>query len=80
MKCIKISGGGKVRYLPQKNPIVKKGWAKIKVISSGLCGSDITRIVSDKKSRLSITDKIWGHEFSGMVSDIEKNSSFKKGE
>ena len=80
MKCIIISEKGKAFYVNKKELVAKKGWAKIKVMFSGLCGSDITKIFADKKSRLALKNEIWGHEFSGVVVDIEKNKYFKNGD
>lgn len=45
-----------------------------------MCGSDITKIISDKEARLSINKNIWGHEFSGVIDEIEPNRNFKKGD
>ncbi len=80
MKYIKIQNNGKPKYLDKKEPSLRKGWAKIKVASCGLCGSDITKIISDKEARLFINKNIWGHEFSGVIDGIETNRNFKKGE
>ena len=80
MKGILISNDGKANYVDKPEPKIKRGWAKIKIMSSGLCGSDITKIFSDRKSRLAFNKNIWGHEFSGIVEGIEKNSIFNNGD
>ncbi len=80
MKCIKISDLGKVKYIEEKELKVKSGWAKIRVKCCGLCGSDITKILSDKMARISINKQIWGHEFSGIVDEIKNSNNFKKGD
>lgn len=80
MKCIIISNDGKPKYIDKKDPEIKKGWARIKVIYAGLCGSDLTKIFSDKKARISINKNIWGHEFSGIVDKIQGNSYLKQGD
>jgi len=80
MKYIKIQNNGKPKYLDKKDSQLKKGWAKIKVMCCGLCGSDLTKIFFDREARLSINKHVWGHEFSGMVEKIESNCDFKAGD
>lgn len=80
MKAIILLKNGKVIYKSENNPKIKKGWAVIKVKSCGLCGSDIQKIFSDQKSRKKLTTQILGHEFSGVIEEIEPNQTLKKGD
>jgi threonine dehydrogenase-like Zn-dependent dehydrogenase len=80
MKCLFVSDSGRITLSQKKEPRIKKGWAKIKIKSAGLCGSDIAKIRSDKKARLSINKQIWGHEFSGVIQEIHTTEHLKVGD
>ena len=78
MKAIKLSKNGNVRYCEVSDTKIKKNWAKIKVIASGLCGSDIQKILYDPLSRKSLKTEILGHEFSGIIDEVYSNGKFQK--
>ncbi|MEK6917757.1 MAG: alcohol dehydrogenase catalytic domain-containing protein [Nanoarchaeota archaeon] len=79
MKAITISKRGRIDYQEVKEPKIKKGFVKIKVKATGLCGSDIQKIFSDKKALSSVETDIWGHEIAGIVHEVgESVGDFKK--
>ena len=80
MKAIKLSKNGDIKYCEVTDIKLKKGFAKIKVVSTGLCGSDIQKILSNHQSRKSLKTKILGHEFSGVIEEIHPNRLFRKGD
>lgn len=80
MKAIKLSKKGDIKYCDVIIPELKKGFAKIKIISAGLCGSDIQKIIFDSLARKSLKTDILGHEFSGVIENIVSNSVFKRGD
>jgi len=80
MKAITLSKKGDIKYCNVITPRLKKGFTKIKIISTGLCGSDIQKIVFDSLARKSLKTDILGHEFSGVIESIISNSIFKRGD
>jgi L-iditol 2-dehydrogenase len=80
MKAIKLLRRGQIKYTDIPEIKIKEGWAKIKVMSCGLCGSDIQKILYDSKARNFLKTEILGHEISGIISDIQSNNKFKKGD
>lgn len=65
--------------LERKNiekPLLKDGWAVIKVESSGICSSDIPRIF---KTGTYHFPTVPGHEFSGVVVEIGNNYKYLLG-
>ncbi len=81
MKAVVISKKRKIEYKEIPEPKLKRGYVKIKVKATGLCGSDIQKIFSDKKALTLIKTNIWGHEISGVVYEIGKNvKKFRKGD
>lgn len=79
MKAIKLSKGD-IKYCDVADPKLKRGFAKIKVISTGLCGSDIQKILFDSLARKSLKTDILGHELSGVIENVASNSIFKNGD
>ncbi len=79
MKAITISKKGRIDYKEVKEPNIKKDFVKIKVKATGLCGSDIQKIFSDKKALSSVKTDIWGHEIAGIIYEVGENvRDFKK--
>lgn len=77
MKALVLHGPNK--YKVEDNwpePKIKQGWAKVKVLHSGICGSDLPRF-GDKGSYYHPV--ILGHEFSGVVEKTAPSSILYKG-
>ena len=70
MKAIIISKMGKIEYKDVHEPEVKTGNVKIKIVAAGLCGSDIQKLLRDKKSLHAVKTRVWGHEISGIVEEV----------
>ena len=62
MKGIVFLGNRKAKIREFPNPIPDDGEAVVKIMASGLCGTDLHRYRSDKSS-----DMITGHEPCGVV-------------
>ncbi len=67
MKAAVVCGNEDVQYLEYKEPSVGPGLVKIKVKASGICGSDIPRVLHNGVHFYPI---VLGHEFSGDVVEI----------
>lgn len=67
MKAAVVRANEDVRYEEYPEPEVKKGEVKIKVKMSGICGSDIPRVLHNGVHFYPI---VLGHEFSGDVVEI----------
>ena len=52
-------------------PKIKEGEALIQVQASGVCGSDLPRVLGDASHYY---PNVFGHEFSGIVTQVEENS------
>ena len=64
MKAAVLHGKGDMRYEDIPEPDVLPGTVKIKVMASGICGSDIPRVLEGKAHFFPL---VLGHEFSGIV-------------
>lgn len=67
MKAAVVVANEDVQYLEIPEPEVKPGYVKIKVHYSGICGSDIPRVLHNGVHFYPI---VLGHEFSGDVVEI----------
>lgn len=69
MKALKLYGPGNIGLEDVAQKPLSDGWCRIRVLSVGVCGSDI----SSMAGRLMFTKFpiIPGHEFSGMVTEIK---------
>lgn len=67
MKAAVVVANEDVQYLEIPEPEVKPGYVKIKVSYSGICGSDIPRVLHNGVHFYPI---VLGHEFSGDVVEI----------
>ena len=67
MKAAVVVANEDVQYLEIPEPEVKPGYVKIKVRDSGICGSDIPRVLHNGVHFYPI---VLGHEFSGDVVEI----------
>ncbi len=77
MKGAVILGNSKLKVREVPKPEVKPGWVLVKVMASGLCGSDLHAYrASPETSRL--YGKVVGHEPAGIVEAIGERVSFVK--
>jgi L-iditol 2-dehydrogenase len=67
MKAAVVCANEDVRYMDYEEPQVGPGLVKIKVKASGICGSDIPRVLHNGVHFYPI---VLGHEFSGDVVEI----------
>lgn len=67
MKAAVVCGNEDVRYMDYKEPQVQPGTVKVKVKASGICGSDIPRVLHHGVHFYPI---VLGHEFSGDVVEV----------
>ena len=71
MACV-LESIGHLEYKEVEMPIPKDGQVLIKIMASGICGSDISRVLTKGTYHF---PTIPGHEFSGKVVDITKGVS-----
>ena len=67
MKAAVLYAKGDIRYDDWPTPEVGAGDVKIKVRATGICGSDIPRVLGDAAHRYPI---VLGHEFAGEVVEV----------
>lgn len=67
MKAAVVCANEDVRYMDYEEPQVSAGMVKIRVKASGICGSDIPRVLHNGVHFYPI---VLGHEFSGEVVEI----------
>lgn len=67
MKAAVVCANEDVRYMDYEEPIIRPGMVKVKVRASGICGSDIPRVLHNGVHFYPI---VLGHEFSGEVIEI----------
>ena len=67
MKAAVVVANEDVQYLDVEEPQVKPGYVKVKVRASGICGSDIPRVLHNGVHFYPI---VLGHEFSGDVVEV----------
>ncbi|MDR1688637.1 MAG: galactitol-1-phosphate 5-dehydrogenase [Clostridiales bacterium] len=67
MKAAVLFANGDIRYSDFQTPEVKPGTVKVKIRASGICGSDIPRVLYNGAHYYPI---VLGHEFSGEVVEI----------
>ena len=67
MHAAVVTANERVEYQEIPEPEVKKGYVKVKVRYSGICGSDIPRVLNHGVHFYPI---VLGHEFSGDVVEV----------
>ena len=67
MKAAVVAANEDVRYMDVEEPQVTDGTVKVKVAVSGICGSDIPRVLHNGVHFYPI---VLGHEFSGEVVEV----------
>ena len=78
MKAAVVCANEDVRYMDYEEPQVTPGTVKVKVKASGICGSDIPRVLQKGVHFYPI---VLGHEFSGDVVEVgEGVTSVKVGD
>ena len=78
MKAAVVCANEDVRYMDYEEPQVTPGTVKVKVKASGICGSDIPRVLHNGVHFYPI---VLGHEFSGDVVEVgEGVTSIKVGD
>lgn len=75
MKAAVLHGINDLRYENMPIPSVEEGEVLVKVKAAGACGSDVPRIMKKGTYRFPL---IPGHEFSGEVVELGKNTSNTK--
>jgi len=78
MKASVVVANEDVRYMDIEEPKIGDGDVKVKVAMSGICGSDVPRVLNNGVHFYPI---VLGHEFSGDVVEVGKNvKSVKPGD
>lgn len=67
MKAVVLYGNKDIRYDDYEEPAVREGCIKIRVRATGICGSDVPRVLHHGAHFYPI---VLGHEFSGDVTEI----------
>ena len=67
MKAAVLFGNEDIRYADYETPQTKPGTVKIRVRVSGICGSDVPRVLQNGAHSYPI---VLGHEFSGEVAEV----------
>jgi Threonine dehydrogenase and related Zn-dependent dehydrogenases len=67
MKAAVLYGNEDLRYTDFPDPVVKAGTVKIRIKATGICGSDIPRVLHNGAHFYPV---VLGHEFSGDVVEI----------
>ncbi|MDR1643330.1 MAG: galactitol-1-phosphate 5-dehydrogenase [Clostridiales bacterium] len=67
MKAAVVCANEDVRHLDWEEPMVGPGTVKVKVRASGICGSDVPRVL---KNGVHFYPIVLGHEFSGDVVEV----------
>ncbi len=67
MKAAVLVANEEIRYMDYETPQVKPGTVKIQVRVSGICGSDVPRVLHNGAHYFPI---VLGHEFSGVVVEV----------
>jgi L-iditol 2-dehydrogenase len=67
MKAAVLHGKNDIRYEEIDNPILEPNTVKVQVMVTGVCGSDVPRVLEGKAHSFPI---VLGHEFSGIVSEL----------
>lgn len=76
MKAVRFQGQNSVAVVDCRKPEAKKGISVVKVLLSGICGTDI-EILSGLTGNFGV---IPGHEIMGLIDEAAPDSSFQKGD
>ncbi len=70
MKAAVLHGNEDLRYEEMETPVIRPGHLKVRVKATGICGSDIPRVLHNGAHFYPV---VLGHEFSGEVVEIGKD-------
>lgn len=70
MKAAVLHANEDIRYEDFKDPVIEDGSIIVKVFSTGICGSDVPRVLHNGAHFYPV---VLGHEFSGEVVEIGKD-------
>lgn len=70
MKAVVVYGTGDVRYEDCEEPALLPGTVRVRIMSCGICGSDIPRVWKNRAHSYPI---ILGHEFAGYICEVAAN-------
>lgn len=72
MKAIKLDSPGKIACVEMEKPVPKAGEALIRIVTAGICGSDIGAFRG--KNSLVSYPRVIGHELAGIVESIPEDN------
>jgi 2-desacetyl-2-hydroxyethyl bacteriochlorophyllide A dehydrogenase len=78
MKAVVLEGPGLISIKDVPEPVVKDGWAVIRIKAAGICGSDINAYKG--KGQVLHYPIILGHEVSGEIVECSAQSGFVPGD
>lgn len=67
MKAAVLYGNEDIRYDDWEEPVVRPGTVKVRIKATGICGSDVPRVLNNGAHYYPI---VLGHEFCGEVTEI----------
>jgi L-iditol 2-dehydrogenase len=70
VKAAVLYGNGDIRYDDWETPVVKPGTVKVRIRATGICGSDVPRVLHHGAHFYPV---VLGHEFAGDVAEIGGN-------
>ena len=69
MKAAVLYGNEDIRYDDWETPVTKPGTVKVKIKATGICGSDVPRVLHNGAHFYPV---VLGHEFSGIVEEVDE--------
>lgn len=81
MKGIQVQGPGRAAVVELPRPEKKEGFAIVKVMAAGICGTDVTTFRGTNVN-VSSYPIVIGHETAGIVEEVDENNGYgiKKGD
>ncbi|HPR78837.1 MAG TPA: alcohol dehydrogenase catalytic domain-containing protein, partial [Candidatus Limiplasma sp.] len=67
MKAAVLYGNEDIRYDDWETPVTKPGTVKVKIKATGICGSDVPRVLHNGAHFYPV---VLGHEFSGDIVEV----------
>lgn len=78
MKAAVLEGKKNICFEEIETPVPSDNEVRVKVVATGICGSDLPRVLEDAAHSFPI---ILGHEFSGYIDEVGKDvTAVKKGD
>jgi 2-desacetyl-2-hydroxyethyl bacteriochlorophyllide A dehydrogenase len=78
MKAVVLEGPGLVSIKKVPEPVIKNGWALIRIKAAGICGSDVNAYKG--KGQVLNYPLILGHEVSGEIVECSTHNGFAPGD